>query len=238
VRTSQAQPGSASPAAGPPRAAEPAEPEEAETHEVEPQSAETEEAAPESAEPRPAESELAETEEVARQVCLRMLTTMPRTRAQLAAALRRRGVPDEAADAVLARFADVGLIDDAMFARAWVESRHHGRGLAGRALAAELRRRGVPAPDIEAAVDQLDPEQEIATARGLVSRGLASPSRSLPARVRRVVCMLARKGYPPALAFRLVGDALERQGVDPAAAGLDLAAAAEAAEAAEAEEAE
>jgi regulatory protein len=162
-----------------------------------------------------------------------MLRTMPRTRAQLAAALRRRGVPGEAADAVLARFADVGLIDDATFAHAWVESRHHSRGLAGRALAAELRRRGVPAPDIEAAVDQLDPEQEVATARVLVSRGLASPTRPLRTRVRRVVGVLARKGYPPALAFRLVAEALERQGIDPAAAGLDLAAAAEAAEAAE-----
>ena len=70
----------------------------------------------------------------ARQLCLRLLTGRPRTRVQLAEAMSRRGIPDDAAAAVLARFTEVGLIDDAAFARAWVESRHHGRGLARRAL--------------------------------------------------------------------------------------------------------
>src|SRR5262249_23326143 len=78
-------------------------------------------------------------EEAARVICLRLLTSGPRTRAQLATALRKRRIPDEVADSVLGRFAEVGLIDDAAFARAWVESRHHGRGLGRRALAAELR---------------------------------------------------------------------------------------------------
>jgi len=79
-----------------------------------------------------------------------MLTAAPRTRAQLYSALSRRGVPDETAEAVLGRFAEVGLIDDAMFAASWVESRHHGRGLSARALAAELRQRGVAADNIPA----------------------------------------------------------------------------------------
>src|SRR5215469_14350637 len=107
----------------------------------------------------------ADPEAVARQICLRMLASAPRTRAQLATALRRRRVPEEAAEAVLGRFAEVKLIDDATFASAWVESRHHGRGLSGRALAAELRDRGVASGDIQAAVARLDPEQEVATAR-------------------------------------------------------------------------
>jgi regulatory protein len=162
-------------------------------------------------------------EAVARQICLRMLTAAPRTRAQLAAALKRSGVPDEAAEAVLGRFADVKLIDDAMFATAWVESRHYGRGLSGRALAAELRHRGVAAEDIRAAVDQLGPEQEIATARSLVARKLAATKgQPTPARVRRLVGMLARKGYSQALAYRVAREALEQEGVDLAAAGVDL----------------
>ena len=162
-------------------------------------------------------------EAVAREICLRMLTAAPRTRAQLAGALRRRGVPDEAAEAVLSRFADVKLIDDAMFATAWVESRHYSRGLSGRALAAELRHRGVASEDIRAAVDQLDPEQEIATARSLVARKLtATRGQPTPARVRRLVGMLARKGYSQALAYRVAREALEQEGVDLAAAGVDL----------------
>jgi regulatory protein len=152
-----------------------------------------------------------------------MLAVAPKTRAQLAGALRRRGVPEEAAEAVLGRFAEVGLIDDAMFANAWVESRHYGRGLSGRALAAELRTRGVPADDIKAAVGGLDPEQEIATARSLVARRLAATrGQPTPARVRRLIGVLARKGYPQALAYRLVREALEQEGVDLALAGVDL----------------
>ncbi|GAA4897973.1 hypothetical protein GCM10023237_15660 [Streptomyces coeruleoprunus] len=116
--------------------------------------------------------------EQARGICLRLLTGMPRTRKQLADALRKRGIPDEVADEVLSRFEDVGLIDDAAFAGAWVESRHHGRGLARRALARELRTKGVDSALIDEAVAQLDPEQEEATARELVQRKLRSTGAS------------------------------------------------------------
>ena len=168
-----------------------------------------------------AAGEPADPEAVARLICLRLLTAAPRTRAQLAEALRRRRVPEDAAEAVLSRFAEVKLIDDAMFAQAWVESRHQGRGLAGRALAAELRRRGVAQSDITAAVGQLNPDTEFATARALVARRLAS-TRSLPApaRVRRLAGMLARKGYGSALAYRVVREALEQDGQNPDAVGL------------------
>ncbi|HXB50256.1 MAG TPA: regulatory protein RecX [Streptosporangiaceae bacterium] len=155
----------------------------------------------------------ADPETVARQICLRLLTTAPRTQAQLAIALRRRGIPDEAAAAVLARFAEVRLIDDAMFAKAWVESRHHGRGLAGRALGAELRQRGVAQDDIQAALRELDPEQELATARELVARRLAATAgMPVPARMRRLTSVLARKGYAAGLAYRVVREALEQEG--------------------------
>ena len=149
----------------------------------------------------------------ARQVCLRLLETAPRTRAQLAQALRRRGVPNEAAEAVLARFTDVGLIDDAAFARAWVESRHYSRGLSRRSLSAELRRQGIETEEIRVAVDTLDPEQEVATARRLVERKMAA-TRGQPAeaRVRRAAGTLARKGYPPGLVFRLIKEILEQEG--------------------------
>jgi regulatory protein len=150
----------------------------------------------------------------ARQVCLTLLTLAPRTRAQLAEALRKRGIPEGVADEVLARFEDVGLIDDAAFARAWVESRHYGRGLAGRALSAELRQRGVAADEIRAALDeQLSPDAEADAARRLVERRIAG-TRGLPAdqRTRRLAGMLARKGYPPGLAYRVIREALEAEG--------------------------
>jgi regulatory protein len=150
----------------------------------------------------------------ARQVCLRLLALAPRTRAQLAGALRKRGIPDETADEVLSRFEDVGLIDDAAFARAWVESRHYARGLAGRALSAELKQRGVAPDEIRAAIDeQLGPDAEISAARRLVDRKLQS-TRGLPPeqRTRRLAGVLARKGYPAGLAFRVIREALEGEG--------------------------
>jgi regulatory protein len=153
--------------------------------------------------------------ELARQVCLRLLTLAPRTRAQLAAALRKRGIPGETADEVLGRFEDVGLIDDAAFARAWVESRHYSRGLAGRALSAELKQRGVAAEEIRAAIeDRLGPDAEAAAARQLIDRKLTS-TRGLPPeqRTRRLAGLLARKGYPAGLAFRVIREALEAEGV-------------------------
>jgi regulatory protein len=157
----------------------------------------------------------ADPEALARQICLRMLTTAPRTQAQLATALRQRGVPEEAAAAVLARFAEVKLIDDAMFARAWVDSRHHGRGLAGRALGAELRQRGVAQEEIKAALSELSPDTELETARQLVARRLpATAGMAPPARMRRLAGVLARKGYSSGLAYRVVRAALEAEAVD------------------------
>jgi regulatory protein len=163
-------------------------------------------------------------EEAARAACLKLLTTAPRTRAQLAAALRRRRVPDEIAESVLARFAEVGLIDDAAFARAWVESRHHSRGLARKALAAELRQRGISADEVRAAVDSLGPQDEMAAARQLVmKRAAATRGRPLPARARQLLGMLARKGYPAGLAAQVVREALEQEEADDPDARQNLA---------------
>ncbi|GAA0390399.1 recombination regulator RecX [Streptomyces luteireticuli] len=157
-------------------------------------------------------------EEQARAICLRLLTGSPRTRKQLAEALAQRGIPDDAAEAVLSRFEEVGLIDDAAFAGAWVDSRHRGRGLARRALARELRTKGVESAVIDEAVGRLDAEQEERTARELVERKLrVTRGMEREKRLRRLVGMLARKGYSEGLAVRVVRQALEEEGDDPEA---------------------
>ncbi|MDX3643731.1 recombination regulator RecX, partial [Streptomyces sp. MB09-02B] len=151
--------------------------------------------------------------ERARGICLRLLTGTPRTRKQLADALHKREIPEDVAEEVLSRFEEVGLINDSAFADAWVESRHHGRGLARRALARELRTKGVDSALIDEAVSQLDSEQEETTARELVARKLRS-TRGLDRdkRLRRLAGMLARKGYPEGMALRVVRQALEEEG--------------------------
>ncbi|MEV5962385.1 regulatory protein RecX [Kribbella sp. NPDC051952] len=146
----------------------------------------------------------------ARTILLDKLSGQPRTRAELAGLLAEREIPDEVADEVLDRFTEVGLIDDAAFANAWVESRHRGRGLGKRALAQELRRRGVDDELARDALDELEPEQEEETARALVRKKLRS-MRSLDRQVamRRLLGMLARKGYPGGLAMNIIKQELD-----------------------------
>jgi regulatory protein len=156
-------------------------------------------------------------------VCLRLLTAAPRTRAQLEEALHRRGIPPRAADAVMERLIRARLIDDAAFAQAWVETRHYSRGLARRALSAELRQRGVDEGQVQDAVAELSPEQEEAAARRLVAAKLAATrGRPLPTRMRRLMGLLARKGYLAGLAYRVVREALDQEGIDLAESGIDL----------------
>ncbi len=110
----------------------------------------------------------ADPEAVARQILLRRLTDQPRSRAELAESLAKRHVPDDVAKRLLDRFTEVGLIDDEAFARAWVQSRMTGKGLAGRALAMELRRKGIDEELVREVLDDLDPQQEDAAARAVV----------------------------------------------------------------------
>lgn len=154
--------------------------------------------------------------ERAREICLNQLAVRPRTRAELATALARHGISTEVAVEVLERYDEVGIIDDEAFARAWVSSRHHGRGLARRALARELRQRGVDADTAGAALDDLDPDTEAATARALVDRKLRTARGEPEAVFRRLVGMLARKGYGPGLAFRVVKEAMAAQSEEAA----------------------
>lgn len=163
--------------------------------------------------------------ERAREICLRQLAVRPRTRAELSAALTQRGIDDEVAAQVLDRYGEVGIIDDQAFARAWVTSRHHSRGLAKTALASELKRKGVDAEAVGIALDQLDPEAEAETARALVERKLRSDSGRDPAgTARRLVGMLARKGYPAGMAFRIVREAMADRAAEQAAELTDEAA--------------
>jgi regulatory protein len=147
----------------------------------------------------------ADAEEVARKILLRRLSDRPRTRAELATALRRKAVPDDIAASLLDRFEEVGLIDDQEFARSWVQSRLTGKGLARRSLGAELRRKGVDAETVRNVLAEVDPDEEEAAARRLVRRKSRSMAGlDVTIRMRRLTSMLARKGYPPTVAFRVV----------------------------------
>ncbi|MGN6252243.1 MAG: regulatory protein RecX [Marmoricola sp.] len=163
----------------------------------------------------------ADPESVARKILLDQLTGRARTRAELAKKLAQRNVPDDVATRLLDRFEEVGLVDDGAFARMWVEQRQAGRGLARRALAQELRRKGVPDEQAQDALAEVEPEDEVEAARVLVRRKLRRV-RGLPEQkaVARLVGMLARKGHGSGTAYRVVREELGADLVDPEHGGL------------------
>ena len=159
----------------------------------------------------------ADPESVARTICLNLLTTRARSRAELADSLARKGVEDDVAGRVLDRLAAAGLVDDAAFAEQWVSSRHRHQGLGKRALAGELHRKGVDRETATTAVDEIGRDDERARARALVDRRLPSLARHDHAvAARRLVGMLARKGYDAGVAYGVVREALAER---PAAEG-------------------
>jgi regulatory protein len=152
-------------------------------------------------------------ESAARTIALRLLEKSPKTRSELASAMVRRGVPEDAANIVLDRFFEVGLIDDVAFANAWVDSRHHGKGLARRALANELRKRGVDDETAGDALASVSLEDEAVAARALVDRRLRAMSGlTREVKTRRLIGMLGRKGFGGSMAYRVVADAIDAAG--------------------------
>lgn len=156
----------------------------------------------------------ADAEEVARKILLDQLTGQARSRAELATKLAKRRVPEEVAERLLTRFEEVGLIDDAAFARAWVESRQPGKGLGRRALAQELRRKGVDEEVARAALDEIEPGDEEEVARALVRRKLRTlRGVDRATATRRLSGMLARKGHSGDLVWRVVREELDQTGL-------------------------
>lgn len=150
---------------------------------------------------------------VARQICLRQLAASAKPRAALADVLRRRGIPDDVADAVLDRFTEVGLIDDVAYAAAYVSTKQRDRALGAGALRVELRRKGLADAVVVAAVADIDEADERERAADLVARRIgAAMHRGPVAARRRLVGMLARRGYSSALAYSVVSDALAAHG--------------------------
>ncbi|MGV1006752.1 MAG: recombination regulator RecX [Candidatus Nanopelagicales bacterium] len=166
--------------------------------------------------PPPSTSETSEAtsetrEEQAHSACLRLLTVRARSRAELAGKLAQRGYPDEVAETVLSRLAVVGLIDDEDFAEQWVQSRQRNAGKGKRALAAELRIKGIDDEVIASALSGIDAGVERVRAEQLVERKLRRETLtdSDEAKVlRRLVGMLARRGYSQSMAVAVVNDAL------------------------------
>lgn len=145
----------------------------------------------------------------ARDIVLRQLAAAPRPRAVLAKKLRSKEIPDDIADLVLNRFEQVGLIDDRAYAELYVTSKHRDRALGRHALRAELRQQGVAEDDFVDAVAEVDTDAEARRAAELVAQRVASAMAAGPdAARRRLLGLLARRGYPSSLASTVVDAAI------------------------------
>jgi regulatory protein len=161
-------------------------------------------------------------EQRAKNILLYHLGRQMRTRSQLAERLKKKEIPDDIAEAVLDRFQELHLLDDAQYAETFIRSRHAERGLAKRALGYELRKRGIDDDTAAEALETLDEDQEAATARRLVEGRLrATKNLDAQVRIRRLIAMLARKGYSGSLALRVVREALAQEVDDELAESLD-----------------
>lgn len=179
--------------------------------------------AQEPSEPGVASDPDAQIYESARNIVLRQLTASAKSRRQLEDKLADRGVPEAVAIRVLNRFEEVGLVDDAAFAQSFVRSRAESRKLARPALRRDLQAKGIDADLAEEALEQRTDEQERADALELVRRKapqgeqLAQHLADRNAReklTRRLVSMLARKGYAPGVAFDVVKQVLGESETD------------------------
>ncbi|WP_298181908.1 regulatory protein RecX [Saccharomonospora sp.] len=151
----------------------------------------------------------------AKEVCFDLLAARPRTKEELRQALRRKGFADDVSEILLGKLDDAGLVDDAAFAEMWVRSRHTYRGLARRALVAELKRKGVDPEIAVEAADAIDSEDEEERARQLVRKKLRTMvDVDEQKATRRLLGMLARKGYPQGLSYRVVRDELRDAGAE------------------------
>lgn len=148
--------------------------------------------------------------DVARKIVLRQLAMGPRTRRQLEDKLRERGCERQVAARVLDRMTEVGLVDDEAYAEMWVRSRQETKGLAAGALRHELRTKGVADHVVDAALEEIEPEQEKEQARELVARRLRTMSGlDREVQTRRLASFLARKGYGPGVAYQVIREALD-----------------------------
>ena len=156
-----------------------------------------------------------EATDAARETVLRSLTAAPKSRSELERSLARKGYPEHVVTPLLDRLDDVGLVDDAGYAELIVRTRHAERGLARRAIAMELRRRGIDDETASDALEQVDGDDERAAADALARKHVAR-TRGLDTevRIRRAVASIARKGHAPGVAFAAVRAALADEGAE------------------------
>lgn len=161
--------------------------------------------------------EAEEAKAAVRKRALGLLDARGRSRHELRGRLIDAEFDPAVVDDVLDDLAAVHLIDDAVFAREWVRQRHARRGKSSRVLDQELREKGVADSIRAEALQQIDESDEEATARALADKK-ARTIREVPVdradtdrALRRIVGVLARRGFPQGMSLRIARQALNER---------------------------
>jgi regulatory protein len=150
-----------------------------------------------------------EAADAAKQVLLRRLSHAPRTRKELAKDLKDKDISDEVANVALDRFEEVGLINDQALASNYVSSQHERKGLGKNALRQQLRAKGVSDDVAQEAISQISDDQEFQAAFALACKKIRSLQKDdAKTQLRKIVGVLARKGYSSNLAFRVAKEVI------------------------------
>lgn len=161
--------------------------------------------------------EAEEAKAAVRKRALLFLDARARSRHELRGRLLDLEFEEAVVDDVLDDLAGVGLLDDAAFAHEWVRQRHARRGKSSRVLDRELQDKGVDSATRADALEQIDAADEEATARALAEKKARSV-RTVPAdraerdkALRRIVGVLARRGFAQGMSLRIARDALDER---------------------------
>ena len=151
----------------------------------------------------------------AREKAWLLLSIRPRTQQEMFRALRQRKFPESLAEQVAAELVGKGFIDDAAFARLFVDERTRRRQ-GPKLIEQELRGRGLPREQAREAVAQgRDEERERADARALLEKW---NRRSKPADPRKrqqaAAAFLVRRGYGSEVVWALVREVIGARGAE------------------------
>ena len=131
----------------------------------------------------------------AKQVATRQLSYRSRSSAELRQTLHQRGFPDQIIDDVIARFTELGYLDDADFARRWIQTREQLAPRGARLLRQELRQKGISADLAEEAIQEADLD-DIESAARIAERRLPRMSDlDRDTKRRRLAAYLERRGF-------------------------------------------
>jgi regulatory protein len=126
---------------------------------------------------------------------LRLLAVRPRAEHELRNRLKRKEYDAATIDLAIERVRNWGYLDDADFARRWVDNRLEYRPRSKRMLELELRQKGVDRETIETTMEETDID-EVAAATELARKAAAKMSGLDPAVARRrITGQLARRGF-------------------------------------------